>query len=361
MESEDEFEIFLNPDDGPSSNNSSFSSNTATPTRKVNKNKRTSKSQNDSNSGPPKKKVFQHKWTELEAFTGWLAPVKGKPHRAACTACPAEFDLGKSEAEKHAAGAKHQIKVKSIQNTPTITQKFAAQAQSVSSKHKEAVKSAGIRLSAFFAEHNVAVSVVEHLTPVIQKAFKDSPTAQDVTLGRTKCTKMMKNVVGKVETDDVVANVIAVPCYSVMIDGSTDHTSKKFMCVLVKYCSVHEGAVTRLLELVCLDARDCSAQAQFDALSKCLYDKGISMYKIIGFGSDNENTMTGEHNSVWSRIRDVASHAVLVGCNCHSAASSAGVACCKLPPHLDDIISKIYNYIKGSGKRQTNLEEFQEF
>ncbi|KAE8739206.1 hypothetical protein FOCC_FOCC015297, partial [Frankliniella occidentalis] len=375
IDEEDDFEIFsrddgIGIDDEASntsthSNNSSFSSsnrsNPATPKAKgkgkKGKGKRKAPAPDDDKEkgegSASKKKNYQHSWEEKPAFAGWLAAVPNDPTRAACKACNSTFGCGLSEVEKHAGGLKHKANVKAIKGVPSIASQFSAQAQTASAKHKADVKSAEIHLAAFFAEHNVAISVVDHLVPVMQKAFKDSKIAKDITLGRTKCTEMIKNVVAKVETDDLVANLKEAPCYSVMIDGSTDRTSKKTMCVLVRYCSVRDGAVTQLLELVALDARDCSAQAQCNSLSKCL--------QIIGFGCDNENTMTGEHNSVWSRIREVAPHAVLMGCNCHSAASTAGVACAKIPPHLDEIITRVYNYIKGSGKRQANLEEFQEF
>lgn len=71
------------------------------------------------------------------------------------------------------------------------------------------------------------------------------------------------------------------------------------------------------------------------------------MKNIIGIGCDNENTMTGEHNSVWSRLRDEVPHAMLMGCTCHSAATTASVACSKLPPHVDDLVTRITNYVSG--------------
>ncbi|XP_034248085.1 uncharacterized protein LOC117649413 [Thrips palmi] len=150
--------------------------------------------------------------------------------------------------------------------------------------------------------------------------------------------------------------------FSVLMDGSTDHTAHKSMCVMVKYFSPRiKKSIIALLELVPLDARDCSAAKQYEALMKCFEDKGIPKRNIVGLGVDNENTMTGEHNSVWSRLRADVPHAMLMGCNCHSAASSAQVACGKMPPHLDELISRVTNYIGGSAKRQAGLEEFQEY
>lgn len=68
----------------------------------------------------------------------------------------------------------------------------------------EQVKKAEIILSAFYAEHNVAFQTVEHLIPVLKKCFPDSKILQQVKLGRTKCTEVVKNVLAKHEIDKLI-------------------------------------------------------------------------------------------------------------------------------------------------------------
>ena len=54
-------------------------------------------------------------------------------------------------------------------------------------------------MSAFIAEHNITIQVVDHLVSVFKKSFKDSRTMHDVTLGRTKCTQIITNCLGERE------------------------------------------------------------------------------------------------------------------------------------------------------------------
>ncbi|KAK3920104.1 Phosphoribosylaminoimidazole-succinocarboxamide synthase, partial [Frankliniella fusca] len=295
------------------------------------------------NETPPKKKKknvksaktadgkrYQAKWEELPLFKGWLKPVKDGSYRAQCIACNCTFKCGKSELEKHAKGKAHEEKVKDLATSPTISSSFSQVERN--QQQSTDVKAAEIMIAAVFAEHNVAIHIIDHLLPVFQQAAKDSKILKNVNLGRTKCTAIIENVIAKVEVEDIVANIKIVP-FSVMIDVSTGHSVHKTMCVLVRYFSPQiKRAVVEMLELVELDARDCSAASQFQALKKCIEDKGDKMGNIIGFGCDNKNTMT---------------------------ASSAQIACSKLP--IGELIIRITNYIGGSAKRQAGLEEFQEY
>jgi len=214
------------------------------------------------------KKIYQAAWESLPQFKGWLKPVKNDIHKGFCSACKVQVLCGKSELEKHAMGVKHVRNVKGIQGTSSIETSFAK--VSASSKLNTDTKKAEISLATLFAEHNVGIHVIDHLTPVLKTVFPDSQIAQNMSLGRTKCTEIIKNVVAKVESDETLENVKKVP-FAAIIDGSTDISVHKNLCVLVRYISPKTGLIrTDLLELIELDAKDCSAAAQYAAFKKCL-------------------------------------------------------------------------------------------
>lgn len=149
-------------------------------------------------------------------------------------------------------------------------------------KHIEKVKKAEIRLAVFFAEHNVATQVVDHLIPLCKTVFDDSKVCQDVTLGRTKCGEIINNVVGVHETS-VLVEQLKKNYFSILTDESTDISEKKNMCVLVRYCDNGQNKVkTNLLELISLDATDCSAAKIYNAFKDCLAKYNIPLHNIIG-------------------------------------------------------------------------------
>lgn len=76
------------------------------------------------------------------------------------------------------------------------------------------------------------------------------------------------------------------------------------LCILVKYVSPKtKKCVTELLELVQLDATDCSAEKLFLAFENCFKNKSIPLSNIVGIACDNASVMIGIRNSFVSRLK----------------------------------------------------------
>jgi hypothetical protein len=88
-------------------------------------------------------------------------------------------------------------------------------------------------LSAFFAEQNAALIQVEQLVPLLKKMAPDSKIIQGMTLEATKCTEIIRNVLEPVETEDLT-KLLKENSFSILLDESTDISSKKLLCVLVR-------------------------------------------------------------------------------------------------------------------------------
>ena len=101
------------------------------------------------------------------------------------------------------------------------------------SAHKVDVKSAEIRMSAFIAEHNITIQVVDDLVSVFKKSFKDSRIVRDVTLGRTKCTQIITNCLGERELQKLI-DTLKSQKFSILVDESTDITDTKSLSVLAQ-------------------------------------------------------------------------------------------------------------------------------
>jgi len=221
------------------------------------------------------------------------------------------------------------------------------------------VKKAEISIAAFFCEHNSSILSCEHLVKVVKRAAKDSAIVKDVKLGRTKCSAIVRNVIAKTETE-ALAEELQKTVFSVMIDESTDVSNKKNMCILVRYVSSSsKKLITTLLELVELDAHDCSAQSLWDAFEKCLEKHQIPLTNIVGYACDNASVMTGVENSFWTRLKQKCPWVVLLKCICHSSALVSKEACSKLPSFVEDTLRGISSYTNRSPKRCAELKDFQ--
>lgn len=77
-----------------------------------------------------------------------------------------------------------------------------------------------------------------------------------------------------------------------------------FMCVLVKYVSpIDKEVKIQLLELLPLDATDCSAKKIFEIFKAFFLENNISLENIIGMASDNASVMIGCNNSFYSHLK----------------------------------------------------------
>lgn len=305
----------------------------------------------------PKEKKFNVKWLEDPGFKRWLKAVPNNNKKCVCKVCNTEILCGKSELTKHAVGKKHLRNMAAVNSSSSIRSFITPTSTTI--KHQNAVKSAEIRLSIFFAEHNVGTHIIDHLTPLLKDIFPDSKVCQDIQLGRTKCTEMIKNVVGKYETNLLVKD-LRDTSFSVLVDETTDISSKKSMCVLVRYVK-QSKVVTQLLELVQLNAADCSAVELFNYFKNCFTKYEIPITNIVGVASDGANVMVGKNNSFFSHLKTEVPDVILMRCICHSAALVASAGCAELPSSVENLIRSISTYISGSAKRCAILQEIQEF
>jgi len=286
-------------------------------------------------------KLFRYEWLNLKDFKYWLKELPNDKAKCKCTACNVILVCGKSELEKHSQGKKHILNVKGLRGTPTMDI-FKPNPKSVEKiKLENDVKRAEIKLAAFFANHNVAFQAVDTLTPILHDIFHDSKVAQGIQLHRKKCTSIINNILAPVEIEETIDIIRKCP-FSVLVDESTDICTHKFLCVIVHYVHPDYGTIhTRLLELVRIDATDCSALKMCEEFKMCLSKKQIPITNLIGVASDGANVMVGKHNSFFAHLKNDLPNLVLMQCICHSAALVASKAAAKLPRSPEDLIRSV--------------------
>lgn len=259
--------------------------------------------------------------------------------------------------DKHANGEKHKTKVAAIKNTPSFS-KFATQEET---EHDKLVKTAEIKICAYFTEHNIPFMAVDHFTDLLKNIFPDSKIVKDINLKRTKCVEIIKNVLCKNDIEELAAD-LRETVFSVLIDESTDICDQKSMCLLVKYINKNAGlSETKLLELIQINAKDCSAKNLYTDFKNCLQKYNIPLKNIIGVACDGANVMIGVRNSFFSHLKEDVPGAVLMKCICHSSAIIANKACANLPRTVEELMRLVYTYVSGSAKRSAIFVEMQEY
>lgn len=210
---------------------------------------------------------FKTSWLEEDIFKGWLAPDPPKK-KAKCTICDINITRCKTHIVQHSQTAKH---VKNINKIQINKSNIIDNRDTLLHVHK--VKHAEIKLAAFFAEHNVAFYVADHLIPLLKDICVDPEIVADLSLARDKCKNIVTEVIAKREIEEIVKNLQTCK-FSILIDESTDISETKILCVLVRYvCPNSNKIATQLLQLLAIDATDSSASKIFGTFKNLLEEK----------------------------------------------------------------------------------------
>lgn len=226
------------------------------------------------------------------------------------------------------------------------------------------MKKAELTFCAFIAEHNLPFRVMDHLSTVISRTFKDSAIASEFSCKRTKTAAMTYNVLAREFKTQLRTRLLgedgkATPV-SLIIDETTDKGTAKCMAIVIKLFNEASKRVdTRLLNLV--PVQEETAAALFELLKTDLAKHDVQVTQLIGFAADTTNVIFGEHNSVASRIKEENPNCLAIKCACHSCALAVSHACSLLPRNLEQVIKECYNYFALSSKRCLEFKEFQEF
>ena len=164
---------------------------------------------------------------------------------------------------------------------------------------KDTVKTAEVLLSAHVAVHS-SVSSVDHLSEMLKSQGTKS-VYEDIKLHRTKCSKIIKNVIGASLKDELRKAMLGRR-FSIMMDESTDVSTTKLLSVCARFFDHRVGEVVEVF-LGNIEVVSCTGELLFEAMKEVLDLYGLEVSKAVGFSSDGAANVAGQHNSAWSRVK----------------------------------------------------------
>lgn len=158
-------------------------------------------------------------------------------------------------------------------------------------------KAVDIRLSVYIAVHS-AIRSIGHLSDLL-KCIGQGSQLENLKLHRTKCSKLIANVIAPAMLTQLVQEV-GDSGFSLILDESTDISTTKLLAIMIKYYSKSRKQMcTEFLGI--LEVYRATAAALFQGVIEYLTVIGINWRKCIGLGTDGANTPCGRHNSVQGR------------------------------------------------------------
>ena len=215
-------------------------------------------------------------------------------------------------------------------------------------KVADEVKVAEIELAVTMACHS-AILTMDHLGEIITRNAQGSKLG-NIKMHRRKCTKILTNVVSPTLKEQLIADVQGKK-FSLIVDESTNVSTAKQLCVIVRYYSeVEKKILTAFVDLI--PVVHTSADDLFNAIKDCLTEIKLDLVDCVGYASDGASVMVGEHNSVWTRIAAVAPHCIKMTCICHLLSLCVQHAFEKFPSSLGFLLAEIPKWFSKSTVRR---------
>lgn len=212
----------------------------------------------------------------------------------------------------------------------------------------ENTKIAELKIAAFIAEHG-SLQTVNHMIEILPELDPSSHAISNLKLHRTKCSMLIKNVLGPCMLQELIEEIGDGP-YSIIIDESTDLSTQKVMCIMLRFFPVQKKQVIttfyRLIKII-----DADAKSVHSAIKLQLEQDGLRVENMVGIGVDGANVMVGKHNSVTALFKREISDVVVMKCVCHSLHLCAEKAAETLPRQLEFFVRETYNWFSYSPKR----------
>jgi len=188
---------------------------------------------------------FLSEWTET--FNGVIIASKLGENYAFCKCCNKDVKVAASgiyDIREHLKSKVHQRNSQFRFNQPSMTMFAKKRSFDVPTN----VLRAEVMMCNFIAQHNLPMSVADHLTDLLPKMFEDSATAKQLSCKRTKTTQIIKKCLAPDATQHVIEHCRKSP-FSVMIDESNDQKCEKRLAVLVRIFDLEHGVKSRILDM----------------------------------------------------------------------------------------------------------------
>ena len=190
----------------------------------------------------------------------------------------------------------------------------------------------------FIVEHNLPISVADHMSDLIKRMCPDSKIAKQYQCKRTKTTHIVHAM-----ADDIISSIssdIKNGPFSILVDGSASK-HKQLYPILVRYADNNiKQVVTRLLSLIDLK-QNCTGENIFNILDDCV-KKHTEWSKVASLSIDNENTMSGKNKGVAGYVLREPNEVFVTGCTDHLLHLAAGKAAKHLPMNIEDLLTDIF-------------------
>lgn len=210
----------------------------------------------------------------------------------------------------------------------------------------------------FLCVHS-AIASCDHLSEMCKHYFKDSEGARNIRMHRTKCSEMIKNVLGSHFNSELLRDIWNRK-YSLLLDESNDISVNKLLGIGIIYFSNEHGrTLSSFLTLAKLET--CDADGIVNSLKNVLSEKNLNIQNLMAIGTDDASVMVGVNNGVYAKLKAEIPSLILIRYVCHSLQLAVSHAMTDtLPRNLEFLTHETYNWFSKSAMRQLQYSQLYE-
>lgn len=301
----------------------------------------------------PKKKYLQFFLKSYTSEFPCFVPSRKGEQFGFCTTCACDVSVahgGKGDIKLHVATTKHRNFVRAAEKQGTVDNLF------FSSKEDSVVR-AECLFTGFLVEHNLPLSVSDHVGPLLRKMFPKCEDAKRYGCGRTKASAIVREMA--TEAQGAMVESLKRRAFALAVDGSNDSSSQLYPIVASYYVEKCGRVESRILCMPALQG-EATGRKIGNLMLDALRSLDVPASNCIAFSADNANVMLGKKNGVAAVLTEAHEHLIVVGCPCHLVNLAAEKAAARLPAKFDEILVDIFFYLEKSAKRKDRLGIFQE-
>ena len=174
-----------------------------------------------------------------------------------------------------------------------------------------AARKAEVKMTGFFAEHNLPIAAADHMGPLLKVIFPDSKIASAYACGRTMTSCILNSAI-KPDLQSKLTDKMHESCFSISTDGSNDQNLEKMNPVTVRLFDVNQHkVVTNFLDMC--SSKSSSAVGIFASINDTFERNNVPWESCVSLGVDNTSVNVGKHNSPFVEAKKLNPHIMLMG------------------------------------------------
>ena len=291
-----------------------------------------------------------------------ICKTSGKRNQFTTTGCN-NFQM--SALERHQNSKDHTTSLTDVKLRRSFQVTVSNATKNVEKQTEELTRRHIVQLRTVYVmtKNNIAA---DNFIPIMELQAANGCSDCSVFYRKPEIVSEMEYVLAKCVEDNLIKEIndCQTPFVGLMLDETCDISVEKKLAVYVRYGNLETGSVDTSF-LGNKRIVNCTAAGIKDALCDFLKEKhlvlGDDYSRIVGLGTDGAAVMTGHHNGLGVKLKQLNNILIQVHCVAHRLNLAASLAS-KGIDYLEQYkgnINTIYKFYSNSSVRYDKLKEIQ--